>query len=83
MTLSEKLSEAQTLWKSLVTFCPAPPDVTFIRWVSRFSTDELMRGMTRTSSKFQRETNFDPESCYRYATSVMHNESMRQRGEAE
>jgi hypothetical protein len=81
MTLNEKVQEAKTMWTAIVPYCSLPTENTLIRWVARFSTDELMAGFSITGGKFDAERTATPERVHRYCTSVMHNRQIETRAQ--
>ena len=83
MTITNQLAAAQSyaeLWQALTPDAAIPPIPQFILWAGQHEEGQIVRGINRAVAKARamqaRGTPMSIDDAARYASSVMHHESM-------
>ena len=76
MTLIDRVQSAETLWRILLGFCPAPSEYQLGTWTRQFTDSELEYAFGRTARKFNPSRGPCPDAVivHRYATGILLNE---------
>lgn len=69
MTLLNRLAEAQRLWNFALPNTPEPPNQTWVRWLSKFTDEEIEKAITRLVSRYQTQALPEGDALYRVMTS--------------